>query len=67
MHRKDMNIKDDLGSGAWEWMYSEKEFEDGETFDVHFLFNKFTSDVKMIVTKRIEIVKDKQERIVREG
>jgi len=53
-------------SGIWDWMFSDKEFEDGETFDLHWLFNKYTGDVKMVVTKRLEVEEDKKERIFRE-
>jgi len=53
-------------SGTWDWMFSDREFEDGETFDLHWLFNKYTGDVKMVITKRIEVEEDKKGRIVRE-
>ena len=52
--------------GSWDWIFSYKEFEDGDTYDLHWLFNKYTGNVKMVITKRLEIVDDKKERIVRD-
>jgi len=52
--------------GSWDWMFSDREVEDGETYDLHWLFNKYTGSVKMVITKRLELVDDKKERIVRD-
>ena len=50
----------------WDWIFSDREVEDGDTYDLHWLFNKYTGDVKMVITKRLELVEDSKERIVRE-
>jgi len=50
----------------WDWMFSDREIEDGETYDLHWLFNRYTGNVKMVITKRLELVEDSKERIVRE-
>ena len=52
--------------GSWDWMFSDREIEDGETYDLHWLFNKYTGNVKMVITKRLELVNNKEERIVRD-
>jgi len=52
--------------GSWDWMFSDREYEDGETYDLHWLYNKYTGNVKMVITKRLELVDDKKKRIVRE-
>jgi len=56
-------------NGTWDWMFSDREVEEGETYDLHWLFNKYTGEVKMIITKRLELVKDDnhvtKERIIR--
>lgn len=52
-------------SGIWDWMFSDRAYEDGETYDLHWLFNKYTGDVKMVITKRIEVEEDKKEIIFR--
>jgi len=57
--------KKENNCGTWDWMFSDREYEDGETYDVHFLFNKFTGEVKMLITKRIELVSDEKTRLVR--
>lgn len=62
---KDKPKSDDDVEKTWDWMFSDKEFEDGETYDCHWLFNLFTGEVKMVVTKRLELIDDKKERIVR--
>lgn len=62
-----MKKSDDDIMRTWEWLFSDKEFEDGETFDIHLIMNVFTGEIKQIVTKRIEVKENKKERIVREG
>lgn len=60
---KEKKIQDT--SGTWEWMFSDREHEDGETYDLHWMFNTHTGDVKMVITKRLEVEEDKKERIFR--
>jgi len=56
--------KDKKSIGNYEWMFSEYERQDGEKYDIHFLLNVFTGDVKKVVQKRIEIVEDSKEIII---
>jgi hypothetical protein len=63
---KDKKNEEISSVGGWDWMFSDREIEEGETYDLHWLFNRYTGNVKMVITKRLEMVDDKKERIVRE-
>lgn len=60
---KNKNIEN-KNSGNWDWLFSDKEFQDGETFDIHYLLNVYTGDIKKVIQKRLEIKKDNKETIV---
>ena len=59
-----MKIENNNKEGNYDWMFSDREFQDGETFDIHFLFNKYTGEVKKIIQKRIEVVEENKEQLI---
>lgn len=38
--------KETESKGNWEWLFSDREHQDGETYDIHFLLDVYTGDIK---------------------
>ena len=43
-----------MKDSAKEWLWSEKEFDGGRVFDIHFIFNHFLGKVEYQITVRPE-------------
>jgi len=60
--KKERDIKNN--NGSYDWLFSDREHQDGETYDIHFLLNIHTGEVKKVIQKRIEVVEESDTRIV---
>ncbi len=58
-------MKKDNDGRIWEWLFSDGEYIEGEKYDIHFILNTCTGEVKKIIQKRIELVSDDKEILVK--
>jgi len=59
-------MKKETINNVWEWLFSDGEYIEGEKYDIHFILNTCTGEVKKIIQKRIELVSDDKEILVEE-